>query len=229
MEPIAYFNQIASKYDPWYSTPIGSYVDAIEKEQVFSLMKEQKGVILDLGCGTGNYTLALNRLEIKAIGLDKSMEMLKIAIQKMSAPFVLGDASVLPFKNQSLDSILSITLFEFLTYPEKTLSEIYRVLRPKGEIIIGTMNTFSAWFLFKRLKSIFKETAYRYARFYTINQLKILFKQAGFTNLTTRGVIYFPAFIPCFLIPVVKKLERKWAASPLRHLAAFVLIRGERP
>lgn len=229
MEPVAYFEQIASKYDTWYTIPIGSYVDAVEKEQVFSLMKGQKGVILDLGCGTGNYTLALNRLGIKVIGLDKSMEMLKIAIQKMSVPFVLGDASILPFKNQSLDSILSITLFEFLTYPEKTLSEIYRVLRPKGEIILGTMNTFSAWFLFKRLKSIFKETAYRYARFYTVNQLKILFKQAGFINLTTRGVIYFPAFIPCFLIPLVEKLDRKWATSPLRHLAAFVLIRGEKP
>jgi len=221
---VVYFEKIAPYYDSWYATSIGNYVDMTEKKEFFSLFQTKKGLILDLGCGTGNYTGILN-----AIGLDKSFNMLKIAYKKFpNIPFVCGDALFLPFKDESFDSVISITLFEFLFSPKKALIEIYRVLKPKGEIIIGTLNTFSLWFFFKRLKTIFKKTAYRYARFYTINQLKSLLLQNGFKHISTRGVIYGPPFIPSYLIPIAFNIDRKLAKSFFRHLAAFILVRGEK-
>ncbi len=225
-----YFDKIAPFYDKWYVTPIGKYVDDTEKEQVFSLWQTKKGLVLDLGCGTGNYTLELIKRQIKVIGLDASFSMLLLARKKLpSAYHVQADALFLPFKDNLFDGVLSITLFEFLSSPQTVLREVYRILKPGGEVVIGTMNTFSLWFLFKRLKTLFTETAYRYARFYTINQLKKLLKKTGFKNIKTRGVIYLPAFIPPKLIPLAQRLDKKWANTHLKHLAAFVLIKGERP
>jgi len=230
MEAAAYFDKIALKYDAWYLTPIGSYVDATEKEQVFSLWHTKQGLVLDLGCGTGNYTAVLNKQGIKVIGLDKSLSMLKLAQKKLfHTPFVRSDATYLPFKDETFAGVMSITLFEFLSYPEKAIREIYRVLKPGGEVLIGTMNMFSLWFCCKRLKSIFVETAYRYAHFYTPRGLKSLLRQEGFINIENRGVIYLPSFIPSFLIPLARSLDKKLSTSAWRHVAAFILIRGERP
>ncbi|MCD6319296.1 MAG: methyltransferase domain-containing protein [Candidatus Desulfofervidaceae bacterium] len=230
MDSVAYFNKIASDYDAWYLTPIGSYVDTTEKEQVFSLWQTKQGRVLDLGCGTGNYTVTLATQEISVIGLDKSLSMLKLARRKLPyTPLVKSDAAYLPFKDKTFAGVISITLFEFLFYPENAIREIYRVLKPGGEVLIGTMNTLSPWFGCKRLKSLFVETAYRYARFYTPRKLKSLLSQEGFINIETRGVIYLPSFIPSFLIPLARRLDKKLSASAWRHIAAFILVRGERP
>jgi ubiquinone/menaquinone biosynthesis C-methylase UbiE len=229
VDRISYFDKIASYYDCWYTTKIGNYVDDTEKREVSSLLTGKKGLFLDLGCGTANYTIFLNKLGQKTVGLDGSIKMIKIAIKKLPhIPFISAEAGALPFKDSSFDSVLSITLFEFLDSPKKTLREIYRILKPKGEVIIGTMNAFSAWFFFKRVKSVFTETAYRHARFYTPNELKSLFREAGFLKVNTRGVIYLPSFVPHFFIPFAQRLDHKYSASPLRHLAAFVLARGQK-
>jgi len=142
--------------------------------------------------------------------------------------FVCADALVLPFKSGCFDAVISITLFEFLDSPEQALSEIYRILKPGGEVIIGTLNAVSLWFFLKRIKSLLKETAYCYARFYKPNELKGLLKKMGFKHVITRGVIYGPPFLPAFSIPFFSYLDRVWANSSLRHLAAFVLVKGER-
>lgn len=230
MEPAAYFDKIALNYDAWYLTPIGSYVDATEKELVFSLWQTKQGLVLDLGCGTGNYTMALAKQRIKMVGLDKSVSMLKLARRKLPhTPFVRSDVIYLPFKNETFTGVISITLFEFLSHPQKAIKEIYRVLKPQGEVLIGTMNAISLWFICKRIKSLFVETAYRYARFYTPRGLKSLLSQAGFVHIETRGVIYLPSFMPAFLTPLAQFLDKKLSASAWRHVAAFVLVRGERP
>jgi len=48
-----YFDKIAHRYDEWYKTKVGGYVDKTEKKLVFSMIKTKHGNALDLGCGTG--------------------------------------------------------------------------------------------------------------------------------------------------------------------------------
>lgn len=219
-----YFDRIAEGYDDWYRTKMGRYVDEIEKWLVFSMLKTESGKALDLGCGTGNYTLELRRRGFDVIGLDASEGMLKVARSK-GLTCVRGDAHRLPFPDTSFDLVLSVTMFEFIHEPEKVVSEIYRVLKPGGEVVIGTMNDRSAWFAVKRLKSLFVETAYRYARFYTPGELESLLRGSGFKNVESAGVIFFPSFWP--FLGVAKKVDRK-CFKKCRGLAAFVAVRGEK-
>ena len=221
-----YFDKIAKYYDKWFQTKVGKYVDTTEKELIFSLLKTKRGMALDLGCGTGNYIFELKKRNFKIVGMDISKEMLKIALKKFpEVPLIRADAYKIPFKSNVFDLVLSITVFEFIKKPEEVLKEIYRILKPGGEFIIGTMNGRSLWFLFKRLKSIFVETAYRYARFYTPAELEILCRKTGFKEIETRGIIFFPSFFP--FLNFALKMDKKFNKL-FKNLGAFVVVRGRK-
>jgi ubiquinone/menaquinone biosynthesis C-methylase UbiE len=56
------FDDQAAVYERWFATPLGRLVDAVEKRAVFSLTPEVQGrQILEIGCGTGNFSLALTQ------------------------------------------------------------------------------------------------------------------------------------------------------------------------
>jgi ubiquinone/menaquinone biosynthesis C-methylase UbiE len=217
-----YFNKIAGRYDSWYLTKTGQYVDRTEKRLVFSMLRTKSGTALDLGCGTGNYTLELKRRGFDVIGLDASDGMLEVARRK-GLKCIKGDAYSLPFPDGSFDLVLSVTMFEFIHEPERVVKEIHRVLKHGGEVLIGTMNGRSAWFFFKRLKSLFVETAYRYARFYTPKELEKLLRDEGFREVESAGVIFFPSFWP--FTGIAEKVDEK-CSTRCKDLAAFVAVRG---
>ncbi|MBN1413634.1 MAG: ubiquinone/menaquinone biosynthesis methyltransferase [Bacteroidales bacterium] len=105
--------------------------------------------ILDLCCGTGDLTIILARGSKKSIpvtGLDFNIRMLEAARRKSAkgncrdVHFVHGDASNMPFSDDSFDSITIGFGFRNLTYenPHQSLylSEIYRVLKRGGRLFI---------------------------------------------------------------------------------------------
>ncbi|PHS61685.1 MAG: bifunctional demethylmenaquinone methyltransferase/2-methoxy-6-polyprenyl-1,4-benzoquinol methylase UbiE [Flavobacterium sp.] len=115
------------------------------KKVVASIKSHQADSILDIATGTGD--LAIKYAEktnaSKIIGLDISEGMLSVARKKVAGTnlenkveFIKGDSEALPFEDNSFDAIsvsFGIRNFENL---EKGLSEILRVLKPKGLFII---------------------------------------------------------------------------------------------
>jgi len=99
--------------------------------------------ILDLGCGTGTLTIMIKKAhpDSKVIGLDGDLQVLEIARRKAketaaSIEFDEGMAYQLPYPNAFFDRVLSSMVFHHLSThdKEKTLAEIYRVLKPDGEL-----------------------------------------------------------------------------------------------
>lgn len=109
------------------------------------ILKKSPESILDVATGTGDLAIKFARKSkaTKIIGLDISEGMLSVAKKKISdtilsekVEFIKGDSEALPFSTNSYDAItvsFGIRNFENL---EKGLSEIYRVLKPKGLFII---------------------------------------------------------------------------------------------
>lgn len=170
MSPEPVFDSIAERYDSWYLRPIGRYADELEWGCIKGLLPDERGRVLDLGCGTGLYTQRLMKLGFDVISLDYSMEMLRVAGKKMHGEFIRGDALRLPFRDSSFDGLIAITSFEFFPDPKKAIKEMKRVVKAGGFIIVGVLSRPNLWSWSRRNKPL-----YRNAHFYTYFEMRALF------------------------------------------------------
>lgn len=89
----------------------------------------EPGLILDLGCGTGNTDFDGRRV----IGLDPVAEML--ALSDVPAK-VVAVGERLPIRDGALDGVFSAFVFRNLSSVDRTLDEVERVLRPGASAVI---------------------------------------------------------------------------------------------
>jgi demethylmenaquinone methyltransferase/2-methoxy-6-polyprenyl-1,4-benzoquinol methylase len=98
------------------------------------------GAALDIACGTGQLTLALRDRVGPAgrvVGLDFSERMLAVARAAHPAmEWVQGDATSLPFEESSFDAATIAFGLRNLAYPEEGLSEMRRVVRHGGRMVV---------------------------------------------------------------------------------------------
>ena len=110
-----------------------------------ALRASEGGRVLDVGCGTGGAAraLAASVPEVEqVVGIDISETMVAEArarTEGSAAPveFVLGDAHNLPFPDESFDAAYSLRVFEIIGDPRRALSEMARVLRPRGRLAVN--------------------------------------------------------------------------------------------
>ena len=98
-------------------------------------------VVLEVGCGTGNYTTYFVNSSGEACGLDLSLGMLKRAAGKVATgklSFIQADAEHLPFKDSAFDAVLSINTLEHLDDIPQALREMKRVTKNSGRIVVST-------------------------------------------------------------------------------------------
>lgn len=138
------FDNISSNYDD-LNRVISFGIDIKWRKRVVNLLKAKKPQrILDIATGTGDLAIQLVETGAKEIiGLDISQGMLEIGKKKVAEKelspqiqMVIGDSEDLPFSDNHFDAItvaFGVRNFENL---EKGLSEIYRVLKPKGTLAI---------------------------------------------------------------------------------------------
>lgn len=102
--------------------------------------------ILEIGMGNGFFVKNILSIDktIKYMGCDFSKAMVEEAmkrnenfIQSGQARFLFADANNLPFENESFNKVFSINTIYFWESPQIVLSEIWRVLKPKGQITIS--------------------------------------------------------------------------------------------
>lgn len=102
------------------------------------LRPEPSSRIVDVACGSGNYTVALAIAGLKMTGIDQSRRMIERAHRKSSAvDWCHGDAAALPFHSDAFDGALCTLAVHHFQQIELAFSEIRRVLR-RGRLVILT-------------------------------------------------------------------------------------------
>jgi ubiquinone/menaquinone biosynthesis C-methylase UbiE len=95
--------------------------------------------VLDVGCGTGALAYAIAPLVGEVVGVDSSEEYLAAAREDApdNCTFVHGDGEALPFDYGDFDLVGCLRVLHHVARPELVVSEIVRVTRPGGRILIA--------------------------------------------------------------------------------------------
>lgn len=111
-------------------------IRAIECEHIRRL--NLSGRILDIGCGDGLFSeILFEGKEIDLVGMDFDARELKLAGHRgLYQDRIAASAHNQPFPDESFDHILSNSVLEHIPNPALVLSEITRLLKPGGKMII---------------------------------------------------------------------------------------------
>ncbi len=132
------YNQMAAVYDRRWSHYLSNTLSFLLDWAKIS----PTDAVLDIACGTGEFErlVLVEHPTQQIVGVDLSEKMFEIAQQKCRAypnvSFQNASASVLPFAERSFDVIVSASAFHYFDDPIAALTEMKRVLKPEGEIII---------------------------------------------------------------------------------------------
>lgn len=160
-------------YDAWYERPFGRYADRLEKNLISKLLPEVNGkLILDVGCGTGNYSITFAVMGAYVVGLDSQLPMVAVAKERsrklrLDLEVVLSDAGTLPFRAGVFDLSVSILALCFIRVTRCAIEEMRRTTKQSGRLIVGTLNKWSPYGIGKKIRSLFIESSYRSAIFHT--------------------------------------------------------------
>jgi SAM-dependent methyltransferase len=98
--------------------------------------------LLDVACGAGQLTLPAARRGIRVTGLDLAGNLVRQARKRAAAEGLdvridEGDAEQMPYADQSFDAVMSLIGAMFAPRPELIASEMIRVCKPGGRIVMG--------------------------------------------------------------------------------------------
>ena len=113
---------------------------AVQRFRSFAQIDIPVALALDVGCGTGQSTVALTTVAERIIGIDPSSEMLKAATRHPKVEYGQSAAEQTPFSDARFDLITVAQAFHWLDH-DAFLSEAHRLLRVPGWLAIYT-----SWF-----------------------------------------------------------------------------------
>jgi SAM-dependent methyltransferase len=135
------FNFSAQYYDLLYRDK-NYEAEADFLAKIFSLYGKPKSV-LEVGCGTGNYTQILSRRGYKVTGVDVSENMLNVAKKKSDCDFVLGDICDVSLNKKFDACIAMFAVLGYLVENSKiaqALRNIQSHLKPNGLFVFDVWN-----------------------------------------------------------------------------------------
>lgn len=138
------FNDIAPRYDLLNHCLSMNIDKKWRKKAMKCIGEEEKGMLLDVACGTGDFSIAACRAGVRKVtGVDISDNMVEIGKKKVKEMGLdsriclqCGDSEQLEFADGDFDVVtvaFGVRNFEHL---EKGLREMHRVLKPGGKVII---------------------------------------------------------------------------------------------
>jgi len=183
MEVLSAFDTCAEEYDEWYRIEQGSLIFESEMKAVEVLAP--KGLGVEIGVGTGVFSTRLGVF----LGVDPASRMIKIAKRKgVNVVQALGE--LLPIKNESLDYVLFAFTICFLKDTQASLRETWRVLKYGGKVIIGFVPRNSKWGKHYLKKKTEGHRFYKYANFYTLDEVKEILEREGFRTTKSSATLH---------------------------------------
>jgi O-antigen/teichoic acid export membrane protein len=153
--------------------------------------------VLDIGCSEGFFLGDIKTTGLK-VGIETDLERLKIGhLERSEVNFVCADASNLPFRQGSFETVVLIGVLPYLNEPLDALKEVHRVLNKNGHVEISAASPY--W-----LNRYINMYNWKYkVHFYKLFELENFMYASGFDlkSIYTRGWLMAPLLGNFFIIP----------------------------
>ena len=161
----SYYDSIAEDYDRKRKNPWHALVDFLEDIRFKNLVVS--GYCLALGCGNGRNFSLYSQYSNYIIGLDNSIELLKLAQKNikenpdnfkdksLNIELILSSLQLLPFRPRVIRSVFIIAAIHHirgLNYRISIMKQIYDILESKGYLILSVWRKFQKKFKFQFLR-----------------------------------------------------------------------------
>lgn len=137
----------AEEYDKGMDWLFNSFYEKEQnvRQDLVSHLELQPGqLVLNLGCGTGSDSVYISdKISKKGyiVNLDLTLNLLRIAKDKLgdktNMEFVRGNASYLPFADNTFDSVFHFGGINMFSEKKKAIEEMTRVVKPDGRVVFG--------------------------------------------------------------------------------------------
>jgi len=205
-----HYDLFSSDYDRDRTRKYFNFVNDMETEIVLNYCKNKD--VLEIGCGTGLILRKIQKVVRLGIGVDLSSEMLKIAYSK-DLEVMQGDVVSLPFRDETFDVTFSFKVLSHVPEIRRAISEISRVTKKGGVLILEFYNPLSFKFL---INKFFYPHVYQ--RFYSYWSVKELLphnvKLEAIKGIRIFLVVGFLLKVP-FLSKFLIFLEKKFCETKL--------------
>lgn len=150
-------------------------------EKILAPMEKKDVIFMDLGCGTGRYLQYFRSRypQFRIIGVDPFYT-------DDTVPIINGSAYDIPYPDASVDVLFSYITLQHVSDIQRVLSEMKRVLKPNGVVVIGDRNLVSGRGLLKPYHELRGKWIYPWdspfrERWYTKRRWRQMLETGGFT------------------------------------------------
>jgi demethylmenaquinone methyltransferase/2-methoxy-6-polyprenyl-1,4-benzoquinol methylase len=210
----AMFNAVAPHYDFLNHLLSAGYDRRWRKLAVNEFDSVANKTFLDVATGTADIAVEMASRQPaphKIIGMDFSQSMLELGNKKVSGQdikLIPGSAENIPLKDKIFDGVVTAFGVRNFSDPEQGLREMYRVLKPKGKIVVlefsFPQNGLLQWlyrFYFENILPLTgriisgHKSAYSYlpasvANFPQGNEFKKMLEDTGFQNVSFKQLTF---------------------------------------
>lgn len=128
------YDETSNIYDDRYKE-----IQKTKFKSIKPFLKEMN-LVLDMGCGTGLFLNEFSKYANRVVGIDISLGMLEKARKRSGeTQLITADADSLPFKNETFDAVISLTLLQNMPSPKQTVKEAKRIMVKGGLLMLTTL------------------------------------------------------------------------------------------
>lgn len=135
---VEHYAKLAPKYDKRWDRYSRATLDAALRQ----IDLDTTDSLLDVACGTGRFAEMIRTLKpsLAITGIDLSPDMIAVAKERIppgdGVAWHVGPAETLPVEDNAYDVVTCANAFHLVTDPEKSMAELYRVVKPGGSLVL---------------------------------------------------------------------------------------------
>ena len=225
----ALYTAVAHEYDDVFPRHVAEhYID--KRTGLIKELLPLGGLVLDVGCGTGQLGSAIASEGFDVFGVDLSASMVARARERGLAGTFAGVTTALPFAADSFDLALTVATLHHLETPERvatTVQEMARVVKHGGFVVLWDHNPANPYWpiLMKRVPQDSGDE-----RLVPLAELQRDIRHAGLQPQRIFRSGFTPDFLPAALAGVWRWVERAVEITPgVNVLAAHNVVVARKP